>query len=46
MRIAILIVSILISITSNGQVIKGEIKASSNDTIPFAQIELINISNN
>ena len=46
MRITILIVSILISITSNGQVIKGEIKASSNDTIPFAQIELINISNN
>ena len=46
MRITILIVSILISIISRGQVIKGEIKSSSNDTIPFAQIELISVANN
>ena len=46
MRITILIASILISIISRGQVIKGEIKSSSNDTIPFAQIELISVANN
>ena len=46
MRITILIASILISIISRGQVIKGEIKSSSNNTIPFAQIELISVANN